>query len=177
MKTISITALAMMLLLNSCKKNTELPANIPVTDALLGKWQKGNYDMSKFWLTTSWESSGLYTSTGGFHIKNNDSAELYGVSYPPLPTDCSKQDYKYIKGTYSINMQDSTFSFTPSEGTLRTFYKNCTAQPDVSRDLTATELGGTLTFYWRLKTDNGKTYMLIRYAPDATTYTWMEKME
>lgn len=173
---IKMVAFALITLVcTSCGKNVEDPADNPAAGILAGKWQQGNYDINDFWRPASWESLSQFTPTGAFHINNNDTAELYGISFPPVEADCSKQDYKYTKGSYSINLQDSSFTFTPSEGKLRTFYKNCPAQTDVNRDLTPAELNGTLKFYWRLRHENGKQYLLIRYAPDATAFTWMEK--
>lgn len=173
---IQLVACALIVLAcNSCAKNKEVPADNPSTNLLTGNWQQGIYAISDFWRPTCWESLSQFTPTGAFHINNNDTAELYGISFPPVETDCSKQDYKYTKGSYSINLQDSTFTFIPSEGKLRTFYKNCPVQTDVNRDLTPADFTGALKFYWRIKIENGKQYLLIRYAPDATAFTWMEK--
>jgi hypothetical protein len=89
-----------------------------------------------------------------------------GTSY-----SCRTEAFVYEKGTVKFN-DNGSFTFTPTEGNARGFYKGCASSyKDYNKPHTPEQLKST-TYYYALEKDSqGNNKLIIRFKPDAERYT------
>jgi hypothetical protein len=150
--------------------HAEMPANIP------GQWMYGNFSMTEFWTQDGSYSGNAVEVAVAFDFKANGQAELYiisgGTSYA-----CRTEAFEYKKGTVQFN-QDNSFTFYPTEGRVRGFYKGCA--PSYQNYDKALEPGQLQpqTFYFSFEKDgNGKEQLLIRFEKNSPNVSYFRRVQ
>ncbi|GEO02921.1 hypothetical protein AAE02nite_05850 [Adhaeribacter aerolatus] len=142
-----------------------------VPTELARKWTAGQFSMSEFW-----DYNGSYTGNAfeaglAFDFKPDGKCEFYlvagGTSY-----GCRTETFVYKKGTVQFNEDNQSFTFTPTEGRARGFYKGCASAYQNYDNKTEKKDLKPETYYYTLQPgSNGQTNLIIRFEPQATSYT------
>jgi hypothetical protein len=132
---------------------------------IVGKWNAGQFSWGEFW-TQDGSYSGNAVEMGiAFDFKKDGKCEFYfvvgGTSY-----GCRTEAFVYEKGTVKFNANNS-FTFTPTEGSARGFYKGCGSSSKNYNKKHAPEDLTPDTYYYSLEKDSqGNDKMVVRFKPD-----------
>jgi hypothetical protein len=170
-KVAIIVAIVVVLLISCRKKNDNPTANLA---SLSGKWQSGPFNIIDFWQPQQWNPSAPPSLTRAFHF-DGPQLEVFHVAFPSGDDPCSLQAFLYMKGKAVINTGDKSFTFYPEEGHVRAMRKNC-ADPDINRNLTLTELGTPVKYFYTITQRNGSHYLALRNAMDTAIIYQLEKV-
>jgi len=142
-----------------------------VPDELAKKWMAGQFSMGEFW-----DYNGSYTGnafeTGiAFDFKPDGKCEFYlvaaGTSY-----GCRTEAFVYKKGTVKFNEDDLSFTFYPTEGRTRGFYKGCASSYQNYDLATARKDLQPETYYYTLQQNsNGQNQLIIRLQRETSNST------
>jgi hypothetical protein len=127
---------------------------------VVGKWSGGHFSWGEFW-TQDGSYSGNAVEVGiAFDFKADGTCEFYfvtgGTSF----------------GCRTEAFNGNAFTFTPTEGSARGFYKGCASSyKDYNKKHTPEQLKPT-TYYYALEKDSqGNNKLIIRFKPDAQNST------
>ncbi|MGV3586243.1 MAG: hypothetical protein ACO1OF_04505 [Adhaeribacter sp.] len=160
------------LLLPACIEEDPKPTpSSEVPTELARKWLAGEFSMGEFW-----DYNGSYTGNAfeaglAFDFKPDGKCEFYlvagGTSY-----SCRTETFVYKKGTVQFNEAEQSFTFYPTEGRARGFYKGCASSYQNYDNKTEKKDLKPETYYYTLQPDNaGKNQLIIRFDPQASAYT------
>ncbi len=153
------------LLFSGCIEEKSTPApQSKIPAEVVGQWLSGQFSMGEFW-----KHDGTYTGNAfelgiAFHFKKEGQCEFYlvtgGTSY-----SCRTEAFVYKKGTVAFS--NNSFTFYPTEGNTRGFYKGCASSYQNYDQKTPKEKLKPETYYYTLEKDsNGKNQLLIRFKPE-----------
>ncbi|HEX8529806.1 MAG TPA: hypothetical protein VF646_07275 [Cytophagales bacterium] len=142
---------------------SKVPADV------VGKWNGGHFSWGEFW-TQDGSYSGNAVEVGiAFDFKADGTCEFYFVT-GGTSFGCRTEAFVYEKGTVAFS--GNAFTFTPTEGSARGFYKGCASSyKNYNKKHTPDQLKPT-TYYYALEKDSqGNNQLIIRFKPDAQNYT------
>ncbi len=143
---------------------------IRVPADVVGKWNGGHFSWGEFW-TQDGSYSGNAVEVGiAFDFKADGTCEFYfvtgGTSY-----GCRTEAFVYEKGTVEFHANNS-FTFTPTEGSARGFYKGCASSyKDYNKPHAPADLDPNTYYYTMEKDSKGNDKLIIRFKPDDANYT------
>lgn len=163
-----------MLLLSGCIE--EKPAPAPpskVPSEIVGQWLSGRFSMGEFWKYDGTYNGNAFEVGIAFHFKQEGQCEFYlvtgGTSY-----GCRTEAFVHKKGT--VEFSSNSFTFYPTEGNTRGFYKGCASSYKNYDQKTPKENLKPETYYYTLAKDSkGKTQLLIRFKPEDQTATYFQQ--
>ncbi len=173
-RTVLLAALLLgvSLLLPACqdeKEETPTPRS-EVPGPVVGQWLSGNFSMREFWDYDGSFSGNAFELGIGFDFKKDGECEFYLVT-GGTSAGCRTEAFVFKKGTVDFTSKDS-FTFYPTEGSNRGFYKGCASaykdydQKAEKKDLTPE------TYYYDLEKDsNGKNQLIIRFKKSGQSST------
>jgi hypothetical protein len=137
---------------------------------MVGKWSGGHFSWGEFW-TQDGSYSGNAVEVGiAFDFKADGGCEFYFVT-GGTSFGCRTEAFVYEKGTTEFHANNS-FTFTPTEGNARGFYKGCASSyKNYNKKHTPEELKPTTYYYSREKDSQGNDKLIIRFKPDAVNST------
>lgn len=174
---LSLLLVLVSLVLPSCflfNKDDDDPQPTPrseVPAALAKKWMAGQFSMTEFWQSDGTYSGNAFEAGLAFDFKPNGDCEFYlvagGTSY-----GCRTDLLVYKKGTVQFNQDNQSFTFYPTAGRSRGFYRGCASsyknydQKNEQQDLKPE------TYYYTLQQgSNGQDQLVIRKEPNSTSTT------
>jgi hypothetical protein len=137
---------------------------------IVGTWNAGHFSWGEFW-TQDGSYAGNAVEMGiAFKFKADGTCESYfvvgGTSF-----GCRTEAFVYEKGTVEFHANNS-FTFTPTEGNARGFYKGCgSSAKNYNKKHTPKDLDPNTYFYALEKDSQGNNKMIIRFQPDSSNYT------
>jgi hypothetical protein len=159
--------LLMTVMLPSCFLfDDDDPAPNPKTAVpteLAKKWMYGGFSMGEFW-----DYNGSYTGNAfeaglAFDFKPDGRCEFYLVT-AGTSFGCRTEAFVYKKGTVEFNEAEKSFTFTPTEGRVRGFYKGCASAYQNYDNKTERKDLKPETYYYNLQKDSyGKDQFVIRF--------------
>ncbi|QMU29649.1 hypothetical protein [Adhaeribacter radiodurans] len=135
------------------------------------KWMAGQFSMTEFWDYDGTYSGNAFQAGLAFDFKPDGECAFYlvagGTTY-----GCHTETFVYKKGTVEFNSDNQSFTFYPTEGNSRGFYRGCAStyrnydQKTEKKDLKPE------TYYYTLEQgSNGQDQMIIRMEPNSTSTT------
>ncbi|QNF34696.1 hypothetical protein HUW51_18910 [Adhaeribacter swui] len=135
---------------------SEVPA------ALAHKWLAGQFSMTEFWKYDGSYSGNAFEMGIAFDFKANGDAEFYMVT-GGTSMGCRTESFIYKKGTVLFNNNNS-FTFYPTEGRKRGYYRGCAASyDDYDEKYTSKDLKPETYFYTIEKNSNGQDQLVTRF--------------
>jgi hypothetical protein len=151
------------------------PAPGPVSkipSGVAGKWLYGNFSMGDFWKYDGTYVGNAFELGLAFVFGPGGACEFYlatgGTSF-----NCRTEAFVYKKGTVQFD-DNGSFTFHPTEGSARGFYKGCASSyKNYDKKYTPQDLKPETYYYALEKDSNGKEQLLIRFKPtDASPTTF-----
>jgi hypothetical protein len=143
-------------------------SNIP--SEVVGKWTAGHFSWGEFW-TRDGSYTGNAVEVGiTFDFKADGTCEFYFVT-GGTSFGCRTEAFVYEKGTVAFHGNNS-FTFTPTEGNARGFYKGCASSyRNYNKKHAPEDLNPDTYYYTREKDGKGNDKLLIRFKPNAENST------
>jgi hypothetical protein len=143
---------------------------IKVPDKLVGKWTAGHFSWGEFW-TQDGSYTGNAVEVGiAFDFKKDGKCEFYFVT-GGTSFSCRTEAFVYEKGTVQFH-NNTSFTFTPTEGSARGFFKGCASSyQNYNKKHTPEDLKPTTYYYTQEKDNQGNDKFIIRFKPDAENST------
>jgi hypothetical protein len=169
--------LLMSILLPACLEDSEdVTPRSEVPAALAKKWMAGAFSMTEFWQYDGTYSGNAFEAGLAFDFTPEGDCAFYlvagGTSY-----GCRNEAFVYKKGTVQFNLDDQSFTFYPTEGNNRGFFRGCGSsfqnynKKAEKKDLTPE------TYYYSLQQgSNGEDQLVIRFKKDDTSSTIFRPM-
>jgi len=166
----AVLLLLMSLLLWSCEGEHHDHPPVPNPNSKIPDWVEGSWSAGKFSRGEFWSYDGSYAGNAielglAFDFKKVGKCKFYFVT-GGTSSGCRTEAFVFEEGNVVFHDNDS-FTFTPTEGSARGFFKGCASSyQNYNKKHTPEELKPT-TYYYALEKDSqGNEKLLIRFKPD-----------
>ncbi|PSR53533.1 hypothetical protein AHMF7605_08345 [Adhaeribacter arboris] len=142
-----------------------------VPTILAKKWLAGQFSMTEFWQYDGTYSGNAFEAGLAFDFQPNGDCEFYlvagGTTY-----GCRTELLVYKKGTVQFNQDNQSFTFYPTEGRSRGFYRGCASSfKNYDQKTEQKDLKPEIYYYTLQKDSNGQDQLVTRFEPNSTSTT------
>ncbi|MDQ4141589.1 MAG: hypothetical protein M3142_13850 [Bacteroidota bacterium] len=144
-------------------------SEVPVP--LAKKWMAGHFSMTEFWQHDGTYNGNAFETGLAFDFKPDGECAFYLVA-GGTSAGCHNEAFVYKKGTVVFNQANNSFTFYPTEGRSRGFFRGCgSAYKDYDQKTEQKDLKPETYYYTIQQVSNGQDQLIIRKEPNSTSST------